>query len=693
MPDVRTATCNLCDAMCGLLVEVEGNTPVKVRGDPDDPHSKGHICPKAVGMNWLVTDPDRVRTPLVRENGALRPASWDEALERATQPLIELRRKYGPDAIALYVGNPVIHTHNTALAAQFLTTAFGTRNRFDPNSQDGNPRLFACMAMFGNALAMPVPDVDRCEFLLLLGTNPAVSHGSQMSLGDARKRLTGITDRGGTIVLLDPRRTETAAWATRHHFIRPGTDAALLLALLHVIFARGLERPHPSVVRLDALKAIAARFPPERVAAACGIPAAEIEALAVAFASSKAACAHARVGVCVSAFGPVACWLTDALNVVTGNLDRVGGALFPRPAIDLAPWGPWFGTATSGRWRSRVRGLPEFLGVLPSGVLSEEIETPGDGQIRALICLAGNPVSSTPNGERLGRALAGLEHVVAIDLYVNETSRHAHVVLPPRHSFETGAYDVLMGALAVRHIAKYNAPIVEPPPETRQDWDIATELVLRARVPRALWGLGRRLLRGLPDRTIDGMLRLGPQRLSLAKLRSNPHGLDLGPLEAGRWTRPVDVAPEALIADLPRLEASLLAAPDLVMIGRRDVRSNNSWLHNVPALVKGQDRARLRVHPDDAARLGLVGATHVRATTRTGDVVLALEVTDEMMPGVVSLPHGFGHQAAKDTLSTAGALPGVSANVLTDELLLEPIVGTSILNGVPIALSREGSVP
>jgi anaerobic selenocysteine-containing dehydrogenase len=674
---MRASTCNLCDAMCGILVEVEDGVATKVRGDPDDPHSRGHICPKAVGMTGVANDPDRVRTPLVRENGALRRASWEEALDRATRPLIAIRKAHGPDSIAVYIGNPVIHNHHAALAAALLRTTLGTRNLFDPNSQDSNPRLLACGAMYGNPLAMPVPDVDRCEFLLLLGTNPAISHGSQLSLGDARRRLTGITARGGRIVLVDPRRTETAAWATRHHFIRPGGDAALLLALLHVIFARGIEKPHRAVRRIAILRDLAARFPPGRVAGAIGIAAADIEALAIDFAGSIG-CAHARVGVSVNAFGPVACWLTEALNAVTGHLDRIGGAMFPRPAVDLA----WLtrGMSRPGRWRSRVRGLPEFLGALPSAALAEEIETPGKGQIRALICLAGNPVSSTPHGARLDRAIAGLEHHVAVDFYLNETARHADVVLPPRHVFETGMFDVVLGPLAVRQIAKYNPPLVPPPQETRTDWEIATELVARIRGGRLL----ARAARNVPDRAIDLLLRLGPHRLSLARLRAHPHGLDLGPLAPDRWTSPIDVAPEAFLADIPRLEAWLDAPPELVLVGRRDLRSDNSWLHNVPALSKGPDRSKVKVHPLDAASAGVSGATSVRLVTRTGEAVVGLEETDEMMPGVLSLPHGFGHQAC--ALSVASLLPGVSANTLTDEALVEPIGGTSILNGVPVAL-------
>jgi len=699
----KTFTCNLCDALCGLRVEVQGSRVRSIRGDPEDVLSRGHVCPKAHALGELLEDPDRVRTPLVRDSsGALRPASWDEALDRAVSGLAAVREKHGKDAVALYVGNPVVHAHRSSLAAQLLTLAIGTKNRFDPNSQDSNPRLFACMQVYGDALSMPVPDVDRTRHLLMLGANPAASNGSQMALGNPKERIAGIVARGGRVVLIDPRRSETATWCSSHHFVRPGGDAALLFAILHVLFAEGRieERKLRYVANgVSRLRALAARFPPSRVADAIGMDASTIASIARDFASADGACAYSRVGVCQNAFGPMACWLTEALNVVTGNLDRVGGVMFSTPAADVAPLGRLLVGNHWGRFRSRVRGLPELFGAIPSAAMSEEIETEGDGRVRAMVILAGNPVLSTPNGARLDRAMQKLEHVVAIDFYVNETTQHAHVILPPKHVFETGNFDLILGRFAVRNVVKYSPPILDAGEETRDDWEIAVELALRLVGPPfdPLLRLGRRALRSLPERVIDLLLRTGPRRLTLAKLRDAPHGLDFGPLVPSRSLRDhvrtddglVQLAPEVLVADVPRLERWIDEARDsLVLIGRRHVRSNNSWMHNVKSLAKGPDRARLLLHPDDAARRSIDDGARVRVRSRTGTIEAIVTITDEVMPGVVSLPHGFGHGERKDTMRLAGALPGANVNAITDELAIEPILGTSILNGVPIEVEN-----
>jgi anaerobic selenocysteine-containing dehydrogenase len=672
----------------------------KIAGDPDDVLSHGHICPKAIGLGDLLDDPDRVRYPLRRTATGWERASWKVALDDAAARLRAVRDTHGPDAIALYVGNPVVHSHRSALAAELLTLALGTKNRFDPNSQDSNPRLYACMRVYGDALAIPVPDIDRTEFLLMLGANPAASNGSQIGLGDARSRFRALRDRGGQIVLIDPRRSETAAWSTRHVFIRPGGDAALLLAILHVVFAERLvdeARVATIASGLPELRALVARFAPARVANAIGIDAATIAQLARGFATADRACAYTRVGVCQNEFGPVANWLVEALNIVTGNLDREGGAMFSTPAADIASIGRLFVGNHAGRWTSRVRGLPELLGALPSAVIAEEIETSGAGQIRALVVLAGNPVLSTPNGARLDRALATLDAIVAIDFYVNETTRHAHVVLPPRHVFETGNYDVLLSRFGVRNVAKYSAPAIVTGDDTFDDWTIATELALRLRgldVP-VIGGLARAAARDLPEQVIDRLLRTGPYKLSLAALRDAPHGIDLGPLavrgaDAIRTPdRRARLVPAELVADLPRVEAWLERAADpLVLIGRRHLRSNNSWMHNLRTLVKGPDRARAQVHPDDATRAGVGDGAIARIASRTGEIAVAIEITDDVMPGVISVPHGFGHQAAAATMRVAGGLAGASANTLTDDQLVEPVIGTSILNGVPVTLTR-----
>jgi anaerobic selenocysteine-containing dehydrogenase len=680
----RFFTCNLCEAQCGLRVEVDPSSSRVngLRGDPDDVLSRGHVCPKAHALRELLDDPARLRAPVRRGSNGWEPTSWDDALADVAARLRAIRARHGRDAVALYVGNPVAHSHGAALGAQLLTMALRTKNRFDPNSQDSNPRLFACMHVYGDALSIPVPDVDRTDHLLLFGANPAVSNGSQMGLGDVRARMRAIRDRGGRVVVVDPRRTESCAWASSHHFVRPGGDAALLFAMLHVLLARGrvADRVREQASGLDELRELASRFPPERVAPAVGIEADAIRTLALEFAGARSACAHARVGVCQNAFGPTASWLVEALNVVTGNFDREGGAMFPTPPADVAPLGRMVVGNHWARWRSRVRGLPEFLGALPSAAMAEEMETPGHGQVRALVCVAGNPVLTTPNGGRLARALEGLELVVAVDFYVNETTRHAAYVLPPRHVFETGNFDLLLSRFSVRNVAKYSPPIVRTGDDTRDDWDILSDLAARIALPASAHGVCRAAARGLPERVVDLLLRLGPRRLSLRALREAPHGIDLGALVPSRSERVrtrdgrVRLAPQALVADVPRVEAWVDRRGDdaeLLLIGRRHLRSNNSWMNGLPSLAKGPDRARLLVHPADAARIGVVDGARARVRSRTGCVSVVVHVTDEVMPGVVSLPHGFGR---------------CSANELTDEQRVEPVVGTSILNGVPVVV-------
>ena len=595
-----------------------------------------------------------------------------------------------------------MHSHRSALAAQLLTIALGSKNRFDPNSQDSNPRLFACMQVYGDALTMPVPDVDRTDHLLMLGANPAASNGSMMGLGNPKRRFADIRERGGKIVLVDPRRTETAAWCTSHHFIRPGGDAALLLAMLHVLFEE--RRASRDLFRIASgdgeLRALAESFSPERVGPAVAIDASDDPHARARSRERQARAVYARVGVCQNEFGPVASWLVEALNLVTGNFDREGGAMFPtaggrrraaRSPAHRQPLGPLaLARARAARVPRRAPFGGDGRGDGDAGRRAESARSCASRETRWL---------RRRTAPRLERALEKLDFFVAIDFYVNETSRHAHVLLPPKHVFETGNYDVLLSRFMVRNAAKYSAPIVETKDDTRDDWSIACEIVARLHAPRALRGSIMRSTRNLPEQLVDVLLRTGPHKLRLRDLVRAEHGIDLGPLVPLTERRVFTpdgrarLAPTALAADVPRVAKWVDAHRDgngaVVMIGRRHLRSNNSWMHNVRSLAKGPDRARLMVHPTDASRLSLVDGKRARIKSRVGEVSVVVAVTDEVMPGVVSLPHGFGHQAAGTTLRIAGGLAGTSANVLTDEELIEPIIGTSILNGVPVTIERE----
>jgi anaerobic selenocysteine-containing dehydrogenase len=665
--------CNLCDALCGLQITLENNRVTAIRGDAADSFSRGHMCPKGPALRELHESPDRLRQPMRRTARGFENISWDEALDEAATRLRGIQSRHGRDAVALYVGNPSAHGHRASMGAQLLTMALGSKNRFDANSQDSNPRLFACMQVYGDALSIPVPDVDRCDFLILLGANPAASNGSQMSLGDVRRRLQRVPRK----VLIDPRRSETAAWCDEHHFIRPGGDAALLLAMIHVVLADGARFVDEVASGREHLTRLAQPFSPERVAPAIGIDAESIRRLARELRDTPRAAIHARVGSCQNPFGPTANWLVEALNLVSGNFDREGGMMFPQPAADVAPLGRLLIGNHWNRWRSRVRGLPEMLGALPSAVMAEEMETPGAGQIRGFVTLAGNPVLSTPNGERLGRALEKLEYVVAIDFQLTETSRRAHLILPPAHVFESSSFNLFFFGLAVRNLVRFDRPILEG--DGRDDWQIASELALRLRLPRKVASAAARRARDLPDRVIDVLLRTGRHRLSLAEVARTPQGIDLGPLRPCRREkvhtpdRRARLVPEAFLEEIPRLERWLEERREaLVLIGRRHLRSNNSWMHGIHSLVKGPSRSQLMIHPDDAAARNLGHGSRVRIQSRVGAVEAELLVTDQIARGVVSLPHGFSD-------------PNV--NALTDEELVEPLLGTSILNGVPVEVS------
>ena len=703
-PATRIATCPLCEALCGILVEVDGQRIRSVRGDPDDPFSRGYICPKAAALADLHDDPDRIRTPLIRERQAWRKASWEEALDRAAAGIARVRRRHGRDAVGVYYGNPV--AHNLGLMTHLLpfTRALRTRNIYSASSADQLPQMLAALRMFGHFALIPVPDVDRTDFFLILGANPLASNGSLMSAPDMRRRLTGIRARGGRVVVVDPRRTETAEAAGEHLAIRPGADALLLAAMLHVLFAEQrtrLGRLAGRVKRIDVLAELVHDFPPERVAQRTGIAAPAIRRLATDFATAKRAAGYGRVGLCTQRYGTLAVWLLQALNLITGRLDEEGGLLLTTPAADgVAVLSRLGMRGTFDRWRSGARRLPEFTGELPVAALADEIEAAGPRSVRALITAAGNPVLSAPNGRRLDKALGSLEHMVAIDPYLNETTRHAHVVLPPAPPLARAHYDLALNLFAVRNVAKYAAPVVPRTPEQRHDWEILGELAGRVTAPRPLRRLAVRATRQFkPDRILDLLLRLGPHRLSLAKLRAAPHGLDLGPLQPGRLADrlatadgKIDAAPDEFVREA---RAQLLAETDhranggLTLIGRRQLRSNNSWLHNSPRLMKGDRGCTLLVHPADAAVRQLASGDLAELESEAGRLAVPVEVTDAVRPGVVSLPHGWGHDRAGVRLGVARNHAGASANDVTSERYLDTLSGNAAFNGVPVTVRRR----
>lgn len=718
MPTRHFRTCTLCEAMCGIVVEHEDGRVLGIRGDPDDPFSRGHVCPKAVALQDIHHDPDRLQAPVRREGNRWVPIGWDEAIDTVARQLQAVQQTHGNDAVAVYLGNPTAHSLGALLFAPPFVRALRTRNRYSATSVDQLPHHVVATLMFGHGLLIPIPDLDRTQHLLVLGANPAASNGSLMTAGDVKARLKGIRARGGRIVVIDPRRTETAALADSHHFIRPGSDALLLLALLHVTFDEALvsaDRMPSLLTGVDDIRTLVRAFPPERVAAATGISAGTIRQMARDFARAERAVCYGRVGVSTQSFGALACWLINVLNAVTGRLDAVGGAMFTRPAVEVVRKGGGLGAARMGRWHSRVRNLPEYAGEFPVSALAEEIETAGAGQVRALVTHAGNPILSAPNGSRLERAVGGLDFFVAIDFYVNETTRHAHVILPPSSPLERDQYDLLFNALAVRNTAKYSPPMVPRPSGARHDWEIFNELTWRLAHGGAA-ARGRARLRAAAASVlgargmVDLALRFGPRGsglnvlrkgLSVGTLARAPHGVDLGALEPafpGRLRtadRQVHLAPPALVADVERLERSLAESPSaisaaqasLMLIGRRELRSNNSWMHNAERLMRGADRCTLVMHPHDAGARGLASGEQVRVRSRVGEIVAPLEVSDEVMAGVVSLPHGFGHGRPGVRLRVASQHAGASINDLTDDTRLDALCGTAAFSGVPVDVS------
>ncbi|CQR64863.1 molybdopterin oxidoreductase family protein [Streptomyces leeuwenhoekii] len=738
----RTALriCPLCEATCGLTLTVEGTRVTGARGDRDDVFSQGFVCPKGASFGAVDADPDRLRAPLVRRDGVLRETGWEAAFDAVAAGLRPVVERYGPQSVGVVLGNPTVHTMAGALYPPVLLSALGIRNLFTASTLDQMPKHVSSGLLFGDANAIPVPDLDRTDHLLLIGANPLESNGSLCTAPDFPGRLKALKARGGTLTVVDPRRTRTARLADRHIAPRPGTDALLLAAMAHVLFDEDLAdlgdlAPH--VQGVAELRTALAGFTPEAVAAACDVDASLVRTLARELAAAPTAAVYGRIGSCTVPHGTLASWLVDVLNILTGNLDRPGGALFPQAATARTPRpaGPGRGFAL-GRWRSRVSGHPEAKGELPLAALAEEIDTAtGEGTpLRAVIAFAANPVLSAPDGDRLAKALDSLDFMVAVDPYLNETSRHAHVVLPPPPPAQTPHHDFAFNTLAVRNQVRYTRPAVPLEPGRMAETEIMARLVLAATGrhgadPSAVDAMvieqsleaavgephspvhGRdpgelaAMLTGLdgPERRLDLMLRLGPygdgfgarpDGLTLEKLLAHPHGIDLGPLRP-RLPQPlktrsgkVELLPGPIADDLPRLRAALAERPTgFVLVGRRHLRSNNSWMHNIPALTGGTNRCTLHIHPEDAARLGVRDGAPVRVKGAGGEVTAPAEVTGTVRQGVVSLPHGWGHDRPGTRLTHAAADPGVNVNQLLDGSLLDPLSGTAVLNGVPVELA------
>ena len=734
-------TCPLCEATCGLEIRTRDREVIGIRGDAADVFSRGFICPKAYALKELDADPDRVRTPLLRRDGKLQPVSWDDAFGEIERRLVPIIHDHGRDAVAVYLGNPTAHALGLGIYSQVFLRGLGSKSIYSASTLDQMPKQVAVGLMFGTALSTPVPDIDRTDHLLIIGANPLVSNGSLMTAPDMPGRLRAIRARGGKVVVIDPVRTRTATEASEHHFIRPGADAYLLLGMVHTLFAEGLVRLGrlaEYTAGVGDMETLARAFTPEAVASRCGIDAATIRRLTRELARSERAAVYGRIGTCTQEFGTVASWLVDVVNVLTGHLDAPGGAMFTKAATGSphTRGTPGRGKGVRfGRRHSRVRQAPEVYGELPAACLAEEIDSPGAGQVRALITIAGNPVLSAPNGARLAAALPGLSLMVSLDIYVNETSRFADVILPGLSPLEQSHCDVILRQLAIRNVVTYAPPVFEPPPQQQPEWQTLLQLtgivagqgahadlnalddfVVMQRIDQDVSAPGSPICgreaaeimaalapRRGPERLLDLMLRAGPygdgfgrnpDGLSLASVVAHPHGIDLGALQARvpevlrTPSGKIELAPAPLVADVERVRAQLeRPAEEMVLIGRRDLRSNNSWMHNLEVLVKGKVRCTLFMHPADAARAALADGSLARVTSRAGSIEVPVEVTDAIMPGVVSIPHGWGHAAQGLQLRVAGAHAGVNSNALADEGVIEPLSGNAVLCGIPISIA------
>ncbi len=704
-------SCTLCEAMCGVTIQYQGDNIIAVSGDDKDQHSWGHICPKGYSLQDLHNDPDRLKKPLRKVDGQWLEVEWDDALDYAAEGIAKVQAHYGNDAVGAYWGNPASHNLGLLLTTKKLRKSLGSRNIFTGASLDQMPHQLCSYLMFGHGQIFTIPDIDHTDYMLMLGANPAASNGSLMSAGDILKRLEGIHERGGKLVLVDPRKNETARYAQEHYFIRPASDAFFLIGLIQHIIQKKLYKPGKlkgMMDHWDELLKTFELFSITEISELCGIPQPEIEKIAEDFARADKAICYGRMGISTQAFGALNHWLINILNILTGNLDRRGGMMFTKPAIDSAIKPHQAGSFAT--YHTRVRGLPEFNREFPSTVIAEEMTTPGEGQIRGFICMAGNPALSTPNSRLLEEGLSELDFMVSVDFYLNETSRHADIILPPTGPLEHEQYDLVFNLLSVHNVAKFSEALFTHDHSRLSDWEISNGLI--ERLDSIKMGKPAKSQAITPIEILDYALKNGPyadsfneyqgnevihheEGLSLEKLKEFPHGLNLGPLQAClpeflfTEDKKIHMMPDLYLKDLERLKDfanDLKNQTQLNLIGRRDLRSNNSWMHNSHRLVKGKDRCGLFMHPIDAKKHNLQNGNKAKISSRVGQLHVEVEITETVMPGSVCLPHGWGHNLEGVELSVAKTNPGINKNILTDDKLVDELSGNAVLNGIPVVV-------
>ncbi|APD91224.1 dehydrogenase [Alteromonas mediterranea] len=717
------STCTLCEAMCGIEVATKGRQILSIKGDKDNPFSQGYICPKASALKDLYDDSDRLKRPVKRVGDNWQEITWEDAFDLVANKLHGIQQEHGEDGVGVYLGNPNAHNMGSILFGPYFYRALKTHNRYSATSVDQLPHHVISRRLFGHMSQIPIPDIDHTQHFMIIGGNPLASNGSIMTVPNVKKRLKGIQKRGGKVVVIDPKRSETADLSCEHHFIRPGSDVLLLLAMLHVLFEKQLhsvEALLPYAEDIMEVEHYVRNFSPEKVSEKTGIQASQIIQLVTDFCEAESAVCYGRMGASVQAFGTLTQYLIMLFNILTGNLDKRGGMMFTQPAADTLPVA---GKGSLGTFTSRVRGLPAFAGEYPVACLAEEILTPGEGQIKAMVIGAGNPVVTTPNAEQLDKAFAQLDFMVAVDFYITETSRHADVILPPVTALERDHYDIVFHNFAVRNFAKYSEAVVDTDADQLTDWQIY--LSLAERIDKlngrstahyaALWSKQ-------PKGVVDDLLQTGlygdkrgafqsdnngsdtgkegstAHGLTLKKLKANPHGIDLGPLQPSlpfalfHENKKINLDFDYFMADIDRVNTHFFDkqshAHPLVLIGRRHIKTNNSWLHNSPRMVKGNNRCTMQLHPDDGAKYGINNGDEVKVKSRVGELTIEAEITDAIMPGVVSIPHGWGHNKKGIKLSVASQHPGVNTNILTDHMQVDELSGNAVLNGVPVELEK-----
>ena len=713
MSNVKThfRACNICEATCGLEIKYQNNKILSIKGDKKDPLSKGHICPKGVALQDVYYDPDRLKTPVKKSKDGWQKISWDEAFSEVIDNIKKIQKQHGKDAVATYYGNPTVHNLGAMLFMPMFSKMLKSKNRYSATSVDQLPDQLASYLLFGHQLLVPVPDLDRTDCLLIIGANPVVSNGSMMTAPKVADRLKNIKKRGGKIINVDPRFTETSKISDQHVYITPATDVYLLLAMIHVVFAKkyvNLRHIADFTHDLPQIEALVKDYTPEAVAAITGIDADVIDSLVETFCQANSACCYTRFGASTQKFGTLTQWLGNVLNIITGNLDREGGVMFAKPAVDiLAQGGKYSDRKVFGKYHSRLRNLPSFAGELPVSALAEEILTEGEGQIKMLITNSGNPVLSTPNGNKMDQALAALDYMVAIDFYINESSRHANIILPPTSSLERSHYNLAFHTLAVQNTAKYSEALFPPEKNARSDMQIFIELWARLQPAGLLnrvktWLAKRAIYKKSEAGIVDMGLKKGPyENLDLNQLKQSVHGIDLGALQACMPQRlftadkQIHLFPQEIKKDIARMEAEFNrtikkdAQYNMLLIGRRDPRTNNSWMHNSYRLIKGKARCIAFVHTQDAKLYKLQDGDIIKVISRTGELSIPVAITENIKAGVVSIPHGWGHVFKDTQLSIANKHAGVNINILMDENAVDELSGNAVLAGVAISIEKS----